>query len=127
MIVDARGIIAWMVLPLAACAVDTMVAGEARSVKEFAIAPYEIHEECMTLVAGTRIDYRFESRMPIYFDIRYREGRAIISTISREDASAAAGVFTVPRSHRYCVHWEAGRAGAVVDYWVRLLPEATRP
>ncbi len=126
MIVGARGIAAWLMLPLAACAGDTMVAGEARAVKEFAIAPYEIHEECMTLVAGTRIDYRFEARMPIYFDIRYREGSAIISTISREDVRAAAGIFAVPLSNRYCAHWEAGREGAVIDYWIRLLPEAAR-
>jgi hypothetical protein len=117
-----RGIAAWLVLPLAACASETMVAGDNKAVTELAIAPYEIHEECMMLQPGARIDYRFEAKMPVYFDIRYREGSAIISTVSREEANAAAGVFAVPVARRYCVHWEAGREGALVDYRVRLLP-----
>ena len=119
-----RGITAWLALPLAACASETMVAGDNKAVTAFAIAPYEIHEECMMLQPGARIDYRFEAKMPVYFDIRYREGSAIISTISREEASEFAGVFAAPVARRYCVHWEAGRAGALVDYRLRLLPAA---
>lgn len=76
------------------------------------------------LATGARIDYRFEAKMPVYFDIRYREGSAIISTISREETGAEAGVFAAPLARRYCVHWEAGREGALVDYRVRLLPPA---
>jgi len=121
---NGRGIAAWLALPLAACASETMVAGDNKAVTAFAIAPYEIHEECMMLATGARIDYRFEARMPVYFDIRYREGSAIISTISREESSGAAGVFAAPVARRYCVHWEAGREGALVDYRVRLLPAA---
>jgi hypothetical protein len=119
---NVRGMSVWLAVPLAACASETMVAGDNKAVAGFAIAPYEIHEECMMLATGARIDYRFEAKMPVYFDIRYREGSAIISTISREDASAAAGVFAAPLARRYCVHWEAGREGALVDYRVRLLP-----
>lgn len=117
-----RGVAAWLALPLAACAGESMLAGEAKAVTEFSIAPYEIHEECMMLTPGARIDYRFDARMPVYFDIRYREGSAIISTISREDVKEAAGVFASTGTRRYCVHWEAGQEGALVDYRVRLLP-----
>jgi hypothetical protein len=117
-----REMTALLALPLAACATETMVAGDHKAVTEMTIAPFEIHEECMMLATGARIDYRFEARMPVYFDIRYREGSAIISTISREDVTDAAGVFAVPVARRYCVHWEAGREGAVVDFRVRLLP-----
>ena len=117
-----REMAALLALPLAACATETMVAGDQKAVTEMTIAPFEIHEECMMLATGARIDYRFEARMPVYFDIRYREGSAIISTISREDVTDAAGVFAVPVARRYCVHWEAGREGAVVDFRVRLLP-----
>lgn len=121
---NVRGMTAWLAMPLAACASETMVAGDNKAVTEFAIAPYAIHEECMILQPGTRIDYRFDAKMPVYFDIRYREGSAIISTLSREESSGAAGVFAVPIARRYCVHWEAGREGALVDYRVRLLPAA---
>lgn len=119
-----RGITAWLALPLAACASETMSAGDNKAATEFAIAPYEMHEECMMLQRGARVDYRFEAKMPVYFDIRYREGSAIISTISREEASEVAGIFAAPVARRYCVHWEAGREGALIDYRVRLLPPA---
>ena len=118
---------AWLALPLAACAGETMLAGESKAVTEFAIAPYEIHEECMLMTPGARIDYRFEAKMPVYFDIRYREGSAIISTVSRDDVKEAAGVFASTGTRRYCVHWEAGLEGALVDYRVRLLPAAGAP
>lgn len=123
---NTRSIAAWLPLLLAACAGDTMVAGETKAMQELVIAPFEFHEECMLLTTGDRIDYRFEARMPVYFDIRYRDGIAIISTVSREDTHAAAGVFVVPRDQRYCVHWEAGRPGALVDFWLRLLPPVRR-
>lgn len=116
------GMAAWLALPLAACAGETMLAGENKAVTAFAIAPYEIHEECMLLTPGARIDYRFEAGMPVYFDIRYREGAAIISTVSRDGVKEAAGVFASTGTRRYCVHWEAGQEGALVDYRVRLLP-----
>jgi hypothetical protein len=119
---NIRGLAAWLALPVAACAGETMRAGDDKVVTAFAIAPYEIHEECMLLTPGARIDYRFEAKMPVYFDIRYQEGIAIISTISREDVKVAAGVFASTGTRRYCVHWEAGLEGALVDYRVRLLP-----
>ena len=122
-----HGVAAWLALPLAACAGETMLAGENKAVTEFAIAPYEIHEECMLMTPGARIDYRFEAKMPVYFDIRYREGSAIISTVSRDDVKEAAGVFASTGTRRYCVHWEAGLEGALVDYRVRLLPAGGSP
>ena len=122
-----RGIAAWLAMPLAACAGETMVAGDTKAMTTFEIAPYEIHEECMLLTPGARIDYRFEAKMPVYFDIRYREGSAIISTVSRDETSEAAGVFAIPVARRYCVHWEAGREGALVDYRIRLLPAGRSP
>lgn len=124
---NVRGVAAWLALPLVACAGESMRAGEAKAVTEFAIAPYEIHEECMMLTPGARIDYRFEARMPVYFDIRYRDGSAIISTVSREAVKEAAGVFASTGTRRYCVHWEAGLEGALVDYRVRLLPAGRAP
>jgi len=109
-------------LSLSACATDTMQAGETRTIKGQVIAPYEIHEECMTLGTGDRIDYRFEARSLVNFDIRYREGSAVVSTISRDDVREASGVFLSPLVRRYCTHWQTGPQGAVIDYQIRLLP-----
>ena len=78
----------FVALLLGACATDTMKSGETRTVKDQVIAPFEFHEECMTLATGDRIDYRFESSSLLDFDIRYREGSALISTISRPSTAA---------------------------------------
>ncbi len=112
----------FVALLLAACATDTMKSGETRTVKDQVIAPFEFHEECMTLATGDRIDYRFESSTLLDFDIRYREGSALISTISRNDARGDSGVFLSPLVRRYCTHWQTGPQGAILDYQLRLLP-----
>ena len=120
--VGGRALAVVLALSLVACATDTMQPGESRTVKGHVIAPFEIHEECMTLATGDRIDYRFETRSLVDFDIRYREGSAVISTISNSDVREAAGVFLSPLVRRYCTHWQAGPPGAIVDYQIRLLP-----
>jgi hypothetical protein len=107
---------------LAACAApDTLVIDEPRTATELAIAPYEFHEECATLESGDRIDYRFEAKAPVTFQIYYKEGIAFVSTVSREDVREAAGVFNVPAPRRYCVRWDAGQQGALVDFRIRVL------
>ncbi|MFO1306351.1 MAG: hypothetical protein U1F54_21705 [Burkholderiales bacterium] len=111
---------------LAACATpDTLVMDEPRAASEFAIAPYEFHEECATMRPGDRIDYRFEAQAPVDFQVFYKEGVAHISTVNREGVREAAGVFTAPAARRYCVRWDAGPQGALVDYRLRLLPPRT--
>ena len=107
---------------LAACAApDTLVVDEPRTATELAIAPYEFHEECATLEAGDRIDYRFEAQAPVTFQIFYKEGIAFISTVNREDVRESAGVFNVPTARRYCLRWDAGKQGALVDFRIRVL------
>jgi hypothetical protein len=89
---------------------------------EFAIAPYEFHEECATMGPGDRIDYRFDAQAPVDFQVFYKEGVAYIATVNREGVREGAGVFTAPAARRYCVRWDAGMQGALVDYRLRLLP-----
>ena len=111
-----------LVLLLAACAMpDTIVVDEPRTATELAIAPYEFHEECATLQAGDRVDYRFETKAPVTFQIYYKEGIAFISTVSRDDVQESAGVFNVPAARRYCVRWDAGQQGALLDFRIRLV------
>jgi len=106
---------------LAACAApDTIVGDEPRTATELAINPYEFHEECATLATGDRIDYRFDAQAPVTFQIYYKEGIAFISTVNREDVRDAAGIFIVPAPRRYCLRWDAGQQGALVDFRIRL-------
>jgi len=110
-----------LALPLAACATDTIDPDSPRAATELAIAPYEFHEECAELRAGDRYDFRFESKAPVNFEIYYRDGVAYIATVSRQDTTEFSGVFSAPAAQRYCLRWEAGREGALVDFRIRLL------
>ena len=100
---------------------DTLVADEPRVASELRIAPYEFHEECATLAVGDKLDYRFEAQAPVTFQIYYKEGIAFVSTMNRDNVREFAGVFSVPVARRYCVRWDAGPPGALVDFRIRLL------
>jgi len=56
----------------------------------------------------------------VSFQIYYKEGIAFISTISRDDVRDGGGIFNAPAARRYCVRWDAGQQGALVDYRIRL-------
>ena len=114
-----------LALLLAACAGETLVADAPRAVDAAEIAPYEVHEECARLAVGDRLDWRFESRAPVTFNLYYVEGGAFLAPISREDVTADAGVYLARTARRYCLRWEAGRQGAVISYRARVLAAGT--
>jgi len=110
------------VLALAACAAtDTIAPDTPRVATGQEIAPYEFHEECARLAPGDRLDYRFEAKAPVKFEIYYKDGITFISTVSRDDVTEYSGVFQVKTPQRYCLRWEAGLLGAIVDFRIRLL------
>jgi len=91
-----------------------------KSVRAQPIAPYEWHEECMHLDAGDRVEYVFESTEPVDFNIHYHEGNAVVMPIVREKTRTDAGVFASPVRQDYCLMWEAGVAGALLDFRIRV-------
>jgi hypothetical protein len=116
-----RRFIAAVALGVVGCAADTLVYDAPKSMQDVAIAPFEIQEECARLVPGDRLDYRFEAKAPVAFSIYYQEGTAFLSPVSRDDVTESSGVFKAQIAHRYCLRWEAGQQGALLDYRIRLL------
>lgn len=112
-------------LALAGCAADAIVADRPTAATGFAIAPYEIHEECAQLGVDDRLDFRFEAKAPVAFHIYYQEGLAFVSPVSREEVTEFAGIFQAKSARRYCLQWEAGQQGALLDYRIRLLRPGT--
>jgi opacity protein-like surface antigen len=104
----------------AACASDTLVFDGPNAGNDIAIAPYEIFETCATLATGDRIDYRFEAKAPVAFEIYYKEGITFVAPVSRSDVMESGGIYRATLDQRYCLRWEAGQQGALVDYRVRL-------
>jgi hypothetical protein len=109
-------------LPLCACTVALVTADAPKNVHAQPVNPYEWHEECLHLGAGDRVEYAFEATEPVDFNIHYHEGNIVVMPIVREKTRTDAGVFTSPGKQDYCLMWEAGGAGALIDYRVRLRP-----
>jgi hypothetical protein len=119
--ITARGglaIAALFVSALWACAARPIVAGEPKVVTKLEIAPFAAHEECTDLAPGDRLDYRFQSTEPLAFNIHYHDAKLIVMPITRENVVSDAGIFTPTIAQGYCLMWEAGAAGASIDYRV---------
>ena len=104
----------------------TQLAADApRAINGLTILPYETHRECARLGVDDRLEYTFETTEPVAFEVRYFEGAATLAPIVRESTRADAGVFVAAEAREYCLVWEAGGTGTLIDYRVRLRP-ATR-
>jgi hypothetical protein len=108
----------------AGCAATQVTSDAPRVVTAMDMPPYEIREDCVRLVPGDRLDYAFEATEPVAFEIRYREGVAALSPIARGFVRADSGIYFVSLAREYCLVWEAGPAGALLDYRLRLTPAA---
>ena len=82
------------------------------------LKPYAAIEECMALESGERIAYRFDARVPVAFNVHFRDGNAVIMPLSRDSTTSESGDFTADRKQIYCLMWEAGAEGSVLDYRV---------
>lgn len=98
-----------------------MVAGVPRSAERVAIAPYASHAQCVDMQRGDRLDWRFDASVALDFDIHYRAGNARLAPVVR-NAQTDTGTFEAHEPANYCATWEAGAAGATLDY--RLLLRA---
>jgi hypothetical protein len=107
-------------LALAGCAGRAVDPDAPIVVQGLAIGPFATHAECLAATDGDRIDYTFDSSEPLRFGLRYREGGASVFPIEHDAIRAHAGVFAVLLPREYCLIWEAGRSGAIVDYRIRL-------
>ena len=110
-------------MALAGCAA-TMTAGEVKVVRAHPLPSYQIHEECFRLAEGDRVEFRFESTEPVDFNLHYHEGNAVVMPISREKSRSDAGVYVARIAQDYCLMWESGAAGALIDYRISIKPPA---
>ena len=106
----------------AACSGDPYRLDGPRSAAGVEIAPYAIHEECVSLGPGDRIDYYFTSVAPVAFNLHYHDANAVILPIVRERVTQDSGSFTADRKQIYCLMWEAGAQPTLLDYRIRPLP-----
>jgi hypothetical protein len=108
-------------LAVSACASEPLRPGVPREVKGLSINPFELHEECAPMQAGDVLDYHFTAQRPVAFNIHYHEGKAVILPVSRDNVTTEEGTFQPLSPRDYCLMWEAGREGAILDYRVTLI------
>lgn len=111
-----------LLLPLLACAAQpALVPGKLREVRAHSLPPYQIHEECVKLVPGDRLEYSFDAQAPLNFNIHYHEGLVLVMPLSRERVTSDSGDFRPNLAQEYCLMWEAGPQGTPLDFRVRLI------
>jgi MYXO-CTERM domain-containing protein len=101
------------------CATAPPPAGAPIVVRGLALAGFGMHEDCLHAEVGDRIDYVFDSSEPVRFGLRYREGGAAVFPVELADTRGHSGVLAVRLARDYCLTWEAGAPGAVLDYRIR--------
>jgi hypothetical protein len=111
-----RAALALAILVLAACATRPVDPDAPREAHARPLAPHALHEECMKLAAGDRLDYRFTSTGPVAFNVHYHAGNAVVMPVAREAITADSGIFQPALGDDYCVMWEAGATPVLLDY-----------
>ena len=101
------------------CATAPPPAGVPIVVRGLELAGFAMHEDCLHAEVGDRIDYVFDSSEPVRFGLRYREGGAAVFPVELAGTRGHSGVLGVRLARDYCLTWEAGAAGAVLDYRIR--------
>jgi len=103
------------------CATDGLRLSSPKTVSGVDLAAYAIHEECLRLLPGERIDYRFKAQPPVAFNIHFHESNAVIMPVDIASSVDEAGVFEADREQTYCLMWEAGAQGSRLDYRIQPL------
>jgi hypothetical protein len=85
------------------------------------ISPYAVYEQCVLLQAGDRIGYLFRAAVPVAFNIHFHDGNAVIEPVSAASTQGESGEFSADRDQTYCLMWEAGAGGSVLEYRVERL------
>ena len=83
------------------------------------IAPYALASECMVLARDDRVAYEFAARAPVDFVVSFREGNTQVIPVEVKATVAESGDFAAQESQVYCLTWEAGAQGSLLDYRVR--------
>ncbi len=109
-----------LVLALSGCASQSIRPGTPREVTGATINPYEVLEECLQMTPGDWLTYRFDAQRPVAFNIHYREGQAMVMPVSRDGVTSDDDAFRPLVDKEYCLMWQAGREGAVLDYRILL-------
>ena len=70
------------------------------------VAPGVPYQRCVRLEAGERMLFSYRADPPMSFAIRRQIGDATLSYLLREKSREESGIFLVPQTEDYCLHWD---------------------
>jgi hypothetical protein len=105
----------------AACATAPDRLDTPKIVTGLEIAPYGMHEECIEMQTGQWVGYLFRAAVPVAFNVHFHDGNAVIEPVSSAHTQGESGEFSADRDQVYCLMWEAGAGGSVLEYRVERL------
>jgi len=100
--------------------------GEWKHVREQPLETSELHEACVKLQRGDRLEYAFVARRPVDFDIHYHEGKAVVAPVTRQKVERDEDAFEPLDAHEYCMTWQSPPPGTLLDYRYRVIRGAKR-
>jgi hypothetical protein len=116
-----HGAALWLAM-MAGCASAPGRLEAPKAVVGLELKPYAVIEECIALEPGERIAYRFDARLPVAFNVHFHDANAVIMPMTRDGATSESGDFAADRKQIYCLMWEAGAEGSVLDYRISPWP-----
>ena len=79
-------------------------------------------EECLSLESGERVEWRFESSVPVDFNLHFHRGREVVTPVDHPRTQNHSGAFAASVREEYCLMWKnAGGVPAFVTGEVRRL------
>lgn len=110
---------ALVLVAAAGCAMPPTPLSAPRVQSGIEMAPYAAHAECMALASGERVAYRFVARAPVAFSVQFREGNAVVIPVEIKSTLEEDGGFAAQDGGDYCLVWEAGAQGSLIEYRVQ--------
>jgi hypothetical protein len=83
-------------------------------VREFRIEPGKFVEACEKLTKGTQVAWRFQSAVPLNFNIHYHEGKDVRFPAKQDQVPTLDGTLKVELDQDYCWMWSNKSGGPAV-------------
>jgi hypothetical protein len=83
-------------------------------VREFRIEPGKFVEACEKLSKGTQVAWRFQSAVPLNFNVHYHVGKDVRFPANQDQVAALDGTLKVELEQDYCWMWTNKSADAAV-------------
>lgn len=77
------------------------------------IAPGKAHEECMKLEPPQKLQYAFDCKSPVDFNVHYHLGKEVFLPVKKDQSMREKGEFAPTSRQDFCMMWRNKTGEAV--------------